>query len=90
MWKDNSANAAKRLIVGTIASGIPLSCLRSSRVNLGVSFSTLKRALFDLESIDNLQLITHMSRKRDSFVLTDRTRKLVLDFYEEVGRECPY
>jgi len=31
-----------------------------------------------------------MSRKWDSFVLMDSTRKLVLDFYEEVGRECPY
>jgi len=88
--KDNSANIAKRLIVGTVASGTPLSSLRSSSANLGVSFRTLKRALFDLESIDNLQFITHMSRKWDSFVLMDSTRKLVLDFYEEVGRECPY
>ncbi len=88
--KDNSANVAKRLLVGTVASGTPLSSLRSSSANLGVSFRTLKKALLDFESIDNLQFITHMSRKRDSFVLTDSTRKLVLDFYEEVGRECPY
>lgn len=90
MRKDNSANVAKRLIVGTVASGTPLSSLRSSSANLGVSFRTLKKALFDLESIDNVQFITHMSRQRNSFVLTDSTRKLVLDFYEEVGRECPY
>ena len=44
MQKDNSANVAKRLIVGTIASGTPFSSLRSSSANLGVSFHTLKRA----------------------------------------------
>ena len=44
MHKDNSANVAKRLIVGTIASGTPFSSLRSSSANLGVSFCTLKRA----------------------------------------------
>ena len=49
MRKDNSANVAKRLIVGTIASGTPLSSLRTSSANLRVSFCTLKRALFDLE-----------------------------------------
>ena len=89
MQKDNSANVA-RLIVGTIARGTPLSSLISSSANLGVSFRTLKRALFDLESIDNLQVITHMSRKCNSFVLTDSTQQLILDFYEESGRECPY
>ncbi len=73
MGKDNSANVTKRLLVGTVASGTPLSSLRSSSANLGVSFRTLKRALLDFESIDNLQCITHTSMKRDSFVLRDST-----------------
>ena len=64
MRKDNSSNVAQRLIAGTIASGTPLSSLRSSTANLGVSFRTLKRALFELESIDNLQFITHEEKTR--------------------------
>ncbi len=39
MGKDNSANVAERLLVGTVASGTPLSSLR-----------TLKRELPDFET----------------------------------------
>ena len=62
--KDNSANVAKRLLLGTVVGSTPLRSLRSCK-EFGVSFRTLKKAINDVKSMEDVRFITHMSRSRN-------------------------
>ena len=88
--RDNSATVAKRLIVGTVIGDTPIRSMRSNCSELGVSFRTLKRAMNEMRGIEDARFITHMSRNRKSTILTVETKELVEQFFNSVGRECPY
>ena len=88
--KDNSANVAKRLLLGIVVGSTPLRSLRSSCKEFGVSFCTLKKAINDVKSMEDVRFITHMSCSHNKTVITDGTKTLVINFYNSVARECPY
>ena len=50
--KDNSANVAKRLLLGTVVGSTLLRSLRSSCKEFGILFRTLKKAINDVKSMD--------------------------------------
>ena len=88
--KDNSANVAKRLLLGTVVGSTPLRSLRSSCKEFGVSFRTLKKAINDVKSMEVVRFIMHMSRSRNKTMITDETKTLVINFYNSVLHICPY
>ena len=87
--KDNSADVAKRLLLGIVVGSTPLRSLRSSCKEFGISFCTLKKAINDVKSM-NVRFITHMSCSHNKTVITDGTKALVINFYNSVACECPY
>ena len=88
--KGNSANVAKRLLLGTVVGSTPLRSLRSSCKEFGVSFRTLKKAINDVKPMEDVRFITHMSRFRNKTVITDVTKTLVINFCNSAVHECPY
>ena len=51
--KDNSANIARRIIIGSVVGKASNRSMRSNCKRLGVSFQTLKQAIFDANNFDN-------------------------------------
>ena len=88
--KDNSANVAKRLLLGTVVGSTPLRSLRSSCKEFGVSFCTLKKVINDVKSMEVVRFIMHMSRSCNKTMITDETKTLVINFYNSVVHKCPY
>ena len=79
--KNNSANVAKRLLLGTVVGSTLLRSLRSSCKEFGVSFRALKKTINDVKSMEDVRFITHMSRSCNKTVITDETKTLVINFY---------
>ena len=68
--KDNSANVARRLLLGSAVSTLTAS-LRSNAKLYGVNYRTLKRAIEEANKTDNLNFVLKMFYKNVPFVLTE-------------------
>ena len=51
--KDNSANIARCIIIGSVVGKASNRSIRSNCKRLGVSFRTLKQAIYDANNFDN-------------------------------------
>ena len=87
--KDNCANIARLIIIGSVAGKASNRSMRSNCKRLRVSFRTLKQVICD-PNFDNARFTFLMSRSREKTVLTEETNMMVTNFYNKVARECPY
>ena len=83
--KDNGANIAGCIIIGSVVGKASNRSMRSNCKRLGVSFQTLKRAISDANNFDNAGFITHKSPSHEKTVLTEETKAMVTNFYKKVA-----
>ena len=83
--KDNGANIAGCIIIGSVVGKASNRSMRSNCKRLGVSFQTLKRAISDANNFDNAGFITHKSPSHEKTVLTEETMAMVTNFYKKVA-----